>query len=89
MINVDKKKKIFIANIINFQNVDEPRGWGLTMWKRFLMIFDHLNTYLVVFSLYPAITDLRYDIISPSTLNFPPIKGLLGIYSLHNPPEIL
>ena len=39
-----------------------------------------------------TIADLRYggkDIISPSTIIFPSIKGLLGMYSLHIPPEVL
>ena len=39
-----------------------------------------------------TIADLRYGVkysISPSTLIFVPIKGLLGIYTLHIPPEVL
>ena len=40
----------------------------------------------------PAFADLRYekeDSISPSTLIFAATKGLLGIYTLHVPPEVL
>ena len=39
-----------------------------------------------------CIADLRYggkDIISPSTLIFAAIKGLLGTYTLHIPPKVL
>ena len=39
-----------------------------------------------------TIAELRFggkDIISPNTLIFAPMKGLLGIYTLHNPPEVL
>ena len=39
-----------------------------------------------------TIGDLRYwleDSISRRTLNFAAIKGLFGLYTLHNPPEVL
>ena len=39
-----------------------------------------------------TIADLRYgqeDRISPSTFIFAAIKGYFGIYTLHNPPEVL
>ena len=50
-------------NITNFQNVDKPRGGGSdnvdkVFWLNicpFCCFFDHLNTCLVVFSLYLAI----------------------------------
>ena len=57
-----------------------------------IKIYFCLISFLYSIKENGTIADLRYgekDNISPCTLNFAPIKGLLGIYTLHIPPEIL
>ena len=47
-LHVDKKK-FPIVNIINFQNVDKPRGGGQTMWISFLFCFVESRHFLMLF----------------------------------------